>query len=294
MKKIFVAALAAAALTGCGLDNLQTSQGQASFLFKEARWYRNASIYGTQVGPTSTGFCWAVSQRSFPITQQPHPEQFTIMVADDIPLTFEATLTERPRSDEESIIELVNGWGTDYYQRTMREAFRTTVHEVVSQRNSRDVKTVREELAQQIKTKLVERLNEYEKALQAANPDVYRQLPFEVVAVNIGNIDYPQRLQTAIAKTRELEKELERKGTEMEITAKKVDRQIAEAESIAERMSTLSEGMDRKYLDKIGIEVAKTLTESPNETVIILPTKPGAPGVPYLDFSRFGKDAPAE
>ena len=37
-----------------------------------------------------------------------------------------------------------------------------------------------------------------------------------------------------------------------------------------------------------------TVDEAMMEPVIILPTKPGAPGVPYLDFSRFGEDASAE
>jgi len=276
--------LSLAFLTGCALDNVQTQQGKASFLYKRGKWYRSASVYGTQVGPTSTGWCWKVDEITFPITQHPYREKFTIMVEDDIPLTFEASVTLKPNTDEGSVQELVLGWGVDYYERVVNQAFRTTVHAVVGERNSREVKTVREALAQEIRTELQQRLEGYENQLKSMDPQVYKKLPFQVVAVNIDNLDYPKQIQETIAKTRELEKELERKATEMEIAEKNVAREIDRAKSIAERMKTLSEGMDEKYLEHFGIEVAKTLTESQSKTVVILPTKPGAPAVPYLSF----------
>jgi len=276
--------LCLAMVAGCALDNVQTKQGEASFLYKRGKWYRAASTYGTQVGPTSTGWCWKVDEITFPITQHPYREKFTIMVEDDIPLTFEASVTLKPNTDEESIQELVLGWGVEYYERVVHQAFRTTVHAVVGERNSREVKTVREALAQEIRTELQKRLEVYEEQLKSMDPKVYKKVPFQIVSVNIDNLDYPKEIQETIAKTRELEKELERKATEKEIAEKNVAREIDRAKSIAERMKTLSEGMDEKYLEHFGIEVAKQLTQSDNRTVVILPTKPGAPAVPYLSF----------
>ena len=68
------ALLLALALAGC--DNVQTPQGEVTYLYKRAKWYRAASLEGTQRGPTSTGWVWQMSAVSFDYLPNTYNEPF--------------------------------------------------------------------------------------------------------------------------------------------------------------------------------------------------------------------------
>jgi len=278
------------ALTGC--DNVQTEQGKATYLYKKAHWYRSASYQGAQKGPTSTGWVWQMSQITFEYLPKTYVEQFEILVSDDINVSFEASVRIAINTDEKGVREIIEGWGPDFYENMVKESFRSIVREVVGGYESRAIRTSRQEIREKIKELLITKLEDYEQQLVAVNPDVYEAVPITVQEVNVDNLDYPEALQAAISRTRELEKQLERKETEIEIAEKDKKRRIMEAESIAKRNRTIAGSLDDEYITYYAIDAAKKIARSQCPTIVVIPTDPAAPGAPFIRSS--GKEKPKE
>jgi len=274
------ALLLALALAGC--DNVQTPQGEVTYLYKRAKWYRAASLEGTQRGPTSTGFVWQMSALSFDYRPKTYNEPFEILVKDDINMTFEATAIISIRTDEESVREIVEGWGLKWYDNIVKETFRSTTRDVVGNYESRDIRESRQAISAAIKDGLIAKLDAYETRLKELNPEVYRKVPVDIQGVNIDNLDYPAELREVISKTRELEKRLEQKDTELEIAEKDRKRMVLEAASIAKRNETIAGTLSDEYITHYAIEAAKKIARSECPTIVVIPTDPRAPGVPYI------------
>jgi len=267
-------------LAGC--DNVQTPQGKVSYLYKEAKWYRRASFQGLQRGPTSTGWVWKMSAISFDYRPKTYEEPFEILVKDDINMSFEANAIISIKSDESSAKEIVEGWGLEFYDNIVKEAFRSITREVVGSYESRAIRTSRRAISEKIQTQLAAKLEDYERMLKELNPTIYRNVPITIESINIDNLDYPRQVREVISRTRELEKQLEQKETELEIAHKDKERMVMRAGSIAKRMKTISDTLDDAYITNYAIEVAKKIAKSDCPTIVIIPTDPHAPGVPYV------------
>jgi hypothetical protein len=286
MRRIALSLLAFGLVALVGCDNVQTPQGNATYLYKKAFWYRKASFQGAQKGPTSTGWVWQMSAITFEYLPKTYAEKFEILVADDINVSFEASVRIAINTDEQSVREIIEGWGPDFYENIVKEAFRSIVRKVVGSYESRAIRTSRQEIREKIKELLIARLEAYEAQLVAMNPDIYAAVPVTVQEVNVDNLDYPQALQAAISRTRELEKQLERKETEIEIAEKDKKRMIMEAESIAKRNRTIAGSLDDEYITYYAIDAAKKIARSQCPTVVVIPTDPAAPGVPFVRSSE--------
>ncbi len=279
-KLLFPTLLLAALAVGC--DNVQTPQGEATYLYKKAHWYRSASYEGAQLGPTSTGWVWDMSAITFEHRPKTYEEPFEILVKDDINVSFQTNAIISIKTDEESVRELVEGWGLGFYENIVREPLRSITRQVVGSYDSRAIRASRQEISKEIKRRLEAKLAEYEDLLKEINPEVYKKVPITIQRVNVDNLDYPKNIQAVLSKTRELEKRLEQKTTEIEIAEKDKKRQIQEAESIARRMATISGTLDDEYITHYAIEVAKQIAESECPTVVVVPMDPSAPGVPFV------------
>ena len=286
----FALASAALALTGC--DNVQTPQGQVTYLYKDARWYRRASFQGAQRGPTSTGWVWQVASLSFDYRPKTYNEPFEILVKDDINMSFEASAIISIKTDDESVREMIEGWGDDFYENIVKEPFRSITREVVGSYESREIRASRQAISEKIKELLTAKLDDYERTLAELNPKIYRRVPVTIESVNIDNLDYPQQLRDAISETRELEKRLQQKETELEIAGKDKERMVMRARSLAKRMEIIAGTLDDEYITNYAIEVAKKIATSECPTVVIIPTDPRAPGVPYVGPGRDEPEKP--
>ena len=274
--------LAAALLALAGCDNVQTPQGHVTYLYKDGRLYRGASLEGAQLGPTSTGWVWEMSAITFKYTPENHPEQFEILVKDDINVSFDANAIISIKTDKDSVREIVEGWGLDFYDNLVQEAFRSITRRVVGSYNHREIREERTAISTRIKAELEQKLEDYEKQLMLLNGEVYKKVPITIQSVNVDNLDYPQELQTVISRTRELAKLLEQKSTELEIAAKDKERRIAQAKSKATRIQTVAGTLDDEYITNYAIEVAKRIADAGCPTVVIIPMDPTAPGVPFV------------
>ena len=274
--------LAAAFLAPAGCDNVQTPQGQATYLYKDGRWYRQAALQGTQRGPTSTGWVWQMTAISFEYRPQTHSEKFEILVKDDINMSFETNAIISINTDEDAIREIVEGWGLDFYEQLVREAFRSITRRVVGSYNHREIRAKRTEISTRIKAELEQKLEDYEKQLIALNPTLYKKVPITIQSVNVDNLDYPQELQTVISRTRELAKLLEQKATEFDIALKDKERRIAQAKSRATRIQSIAGTLDDEYITNYAIETTKKIGASGCPIVVVIPMDPAAPGVPHV------------
>jgi len=285
-KAILGLMLAAVALALAGCDNVQTPQGEVTYLYKDARWYRSASFQGTQRGPTSTGWVWQVAAISFDYRPKTYEEPFEILVKDDINMSFEASAIISVKSDEQSAREMIEGWGDKFYENIVKESFRSITRKVVGSYESREIRASRQAISEKIKELLIAKLDDYERMFIELNPAVYKGVPVIIESVNIDNLDYPQQLRDAISKTREFEKQLQQKETELEIAKKDKERMVMRAGSLAKRMATISDTLDDEYITNYAIEVAKKIATSECPTVVIISTDPRAPGVPYVGSAR--------
>lgn len=274
--------LAAALLPLAGCDNVQTPQGQATYLYKDGRWYRQASLEDTQRGPTSTGWVWQMTAISYEYRPKTYTEKFEILVKDDINMSFETNAIISINTDENAVREMVEGWGLDFYDQFVREAFRAITRRVVGSYNHREIRAQGTEISSRIKAELEQKLEDYEKQLIALNPKVYKKVPIIIQSVNVDNLNYPQELQTVISRTRELAKLLEQKATEIEIALKDKERRIAQAKSRAKRIETVAGTLDDEYITNYAIETTKRIGASGCPIVVIIPMDPAAPGVPYV------------
>ena len=64
------------------------------------------------------------------------------------------------------------------------------------------------------------------------------------------------------------------------------------ARSLAKRMETIAGTLDDEYITNYAIEVAKKIATSECPTVVIIPTDPRAPGVPYVGPGRDEPETP--
>jgi regulator of protease activity HflC (stomatin/prohibitin superfamily) len=123
------------------------------------------------------------------------------------------------------------------------------------------------------------------------NPDIYKEVPITIQSVNVDNLDYPRELQSAISRTHELEKQLEQKTTEIEIAKKDKERMVIRARSIAKQQKTIAGTLTEDYITHYAIEAAKKIAASTCPTIVVIPTDPAAPGVPFI---RSDKDEDGE
>jgi len=290
--RLGVLALGACLLALVGCDNIQTKQGEVTYLYKKARWYRRATLQGTQRGPTSTGWVWQMSALSFDYRPKAYEEPFEILVKDDINMSFEANAIISTKTDTDSVREMVEGWGPDFYENIVKEPFRSITREVVGSYESRDIRGNRQAISEKIRELLTAKLEAYEHTLATLKPKVYKKVPITIESVNIDNLDYPQQLRDAISITRELEKKLQQKETELEIAQKDKERMVMRARSLATRMKTIAGTLDDEYIRNYAIEVAKKIAASDCPTIVVIPTDPRAPGVPYVGPGPGEPEAP--
>jgi regulator of protease activity HflC (stomatin/prohibitin superfamily) len=103
--------------------------------------------------------------------------------------------------------------------------------------------------------------------------------------VVVGNIQYPAEVADAVSRKLAAVQELERKATEIEITAREKDKRIIEAEGIA----IISERLTGAYLQYEAIKAQHEMIQSNNHTTIYIPV--GPMGVPLVGSLNVGQGA---
>lgn len=118
--------------------------------------------------------------------------------------------------------------------------------------------------------------------------------PFEIRSVVVGNIQYPTEVSDAVSRKLAALQELERKATEIEITAREKEKRIIEAEGIAKVTEIISQRLTAAYLQYEAIKAQHEMIRSDNHTTVYIPVGPmGVPLVGNLDLGQ-SASAPKE
>ena len=263
-----------------GSSNPFTPAGYVGYMTKGAV-LGQSRFYGIQRGPTSPGRTWLLDVTNVSITPYTYAEDFTgneavlsrdnlkiafrvhtVWRVDDskVPLFMERFSTTTNRNDLEkdpdTIVKVA-------YGNFVREPLRTFARDEVQRRNGLDVK----EALIQIGDSVLARIRGYADGS-----------PFVISSVVVGNVQYPEEVATAVSRKLAATQELQRKDTEIEIERKERTKREVQAQGIANAMQIIRGQLSGMYIQHEAIEAQKLMVNSPNHTVVYIPS--GAMGVP--------------
>ena len=145
----------------------------------------------------------------------------------------------------------------------IREPIRTFARDEVQRRNGLDVKEALIPIGDAVLT----RIRQY-----AADS------PFLITSVVVGNVQYPAEVADAVSRKLAATQELQRKDTEIEIERKERTTREVQAQGIANAMQIIRGQLNAMYIQHEAIEAQKLMVNSPNHTVVYIPS--GPMGVP--------------
>ncbi len=293
---LILCTLAVGFVWSAGSSNPFTPAGYVGYLTKGAVMGRS-HFYGVQRGPTSPGRTWLLEVTNVSITPYTYTEDFTrdeaVLSRDNlkiafqvhtiwhveetrVPLFMERFSTTVGRSalekDPDAIVKVA-------YGNFIREPLRTYARDEVQRRNGLEVKDALIAIGDAV----LARIQQY-----AAGS------PFVVSSVVVGNVQYPEEVATAVSRKLAATQELQRKDTEIEIERKERTKREVQAQGIANAMQIIRGQLNGLYIQHEAIEAQKLMVNSPNHTVVYIPS--GAMGVPLVgtfEASKPGAAAPA-
>jgi regulator of protease activity HflC (stomatin/prohibitin superfamily) len=272
-----------------GSSNPFTPAGYVGYLTKGAV-FGQSRYYGVQRGPTSPGRTWMLAVTNVSVTPYSYTENFsgndsvlsrdnlkiafqvhTVWRVDDqnIPLfmeRFSTTVTnDELMKDPDAIVKVA-------YDNFVREPLRTFARDEVQRRDGLQVK----DALMPIGDAVLERIRAY-----AQNS------PFLITGVVVGNVQYPEEVSNAVSRKLAATQELQRKDTEIEIERKERTKREVQAQGIANAMQIIRGQLNALYIQHEAIEAQKMMVNSPNHTVVYIPS--GAMGVPLTGTFDVGE-----
>ena len=159
--------------------------------------------------------------------------------------------------------------GEKWYERFVREPFRTFVRNAVQQYDSREVKASRAVVAGQVETELQQHLE---------------GSPFMLVSLVVGNIDYPESVAKAVEAKLAAQQLLEEKETQKQIAQRDAEIRVEEAKGIAEAQKIINATLTANYLQHEAIQAQEHMANSPNHTTVYIPV--GNNGLPLVHMPK--------
>ena len=270
MRRIVIIVLASSflvtvplAVTGC--TNPHTPAGHEGYVFEDPRVFGQGGFRGAVKGPGNYGIsAWRNRVVNIDMRPATYTEQFRILVKDDLNVAFSVHAVMKARQGQvQSVVE--DFGGPDWYERFVREPFRTIVRQSVQEYTSRELKAQRDNIA---------------ATIEGLVSDYLGNAPFEVVRLAVGNIDYPPVVSEAVEKKLAAKQLLEEKATQREIAQRDAEIRIEEAKGIAEAQKIINATLTPNYLQHEAIQAQRTMANAPNHTTVYIPVGPN--GLPLV------------
>jgi len=282
--RITVAGMAAVGLALfiwlAGAANPFTPAGYVGYLTRGAV-IGQSTFYGTQRGPVSPGRRWLLAVTNVSVTPYTYTEDFigddAVLSRDNLKIAFRVHTVWR--IDETRVPMFMERFSTTVANATLekdpdaivkvayghfvREPLRTYARDEVQRRDGLDVK----EALIPIGDAVLARIRQY-----AADS------PFAISSVVVGNVQYPTEVADAVSRKLAATQELQRKDTEIEIERKERTKREVQAQGIANAMQIIRGQLSAMYIQHEAIEAQKLMVNSPNHTVVYIPS--GPMGVP--------------
>jgi regulator of protease activity HflC (stomatin/prohibitin superfamily) len=273
-----------------GSSNPVTPAGYVGYLTKGAV-FGKSRFYGIQKGPTSPGRTWLVHLTNVSITPYTYTENFSgddaVLSRDNLKIAFRVHTvwrvdeTKVPLFMERYSTTVHNGDTTKApdavvevaYGHFVREPLKTFARDEVQQRKGLEVKQDLIAIGEAV----LSRIRRYVDGS-----------PFIITSVVVGNVQYPEEIANAVSRKLAATQELERKDTEIEIERKERTKREVQAQGIANAMQIIRGQLSPLYVQHEAIEAQKLMVNSPNHTVVYIPS--GPMGVPVT--GTFSTTAP--
>ena len=245
-----VALILAIAFGLLGCTNPNTPAGQEGYVFEKPRVFGLGGYRGSLIGPSNYGVSlWRNEIINIDMRPNTYTENFKILANDDLNISFNFHAVIDIKAG--TVKEVVESFGAEnWYQRFVRETFRTYVRDEVQKYDSVALKENRTNIAYSVATKL--------KVYLADSP-------FQINNVVVGNINYPEIVAIAVEKKLAAQQLLSEKETQKE---------IAEAQKI------INATLTPNYLQHEAINAQRHMADSPNHTTVYIPV--GTNGIPLI------------
>ncbi|WP_293264701.1 SPFH domain-containing protein [Neptunomonas sp.] len=264
---ISIGVIVALSLTAC--SNPNTPAGHEGYVYEKPRIFGTGGYRATLKGPQNYGVSlWRNQIINIDMRPNTYTESFKILANDDLNISFNFHCVISIRPDTVKFV-VENYGGDKWYQRIVRETFRTYVRSSVQKYNSRDLKANREKISEEVTSKLQNYL---------------KDTPFSVTKVVVGNINYPEIVANAVEKKLAAQQLLSEKETQKEIARKDAEIRVEEAKGIAQAQKIINTTLTTNYLQHEAINAQLKMAESPNHTTVYIPV--GTNGIPLIKGTK--------
>jgi len=263
-----------------GSRNPYTPAGYVGYLTKGAV-FGQSRFFGVQRGPISSGRTWLLDVTNVSVTPYTYTENFTgedaVLSRDNLKIGFRVHTVWR--IDESRVPLFMERFSTTVaatghdrapdsivqvaYGNFVREPLKTYARDEVQRRNGLEVKDALIPIGDAV----LGRIQQYA-----------RDSPFMISSVVVGNVQYPEEVANAVSRKLAATQELQRKDTEIEIERKERTKREVQAQGIANAMQIIRGQLSSMYIQHEAIEAQKQMVNSPNHTVVYIPS--GPMGVP--------------
>jgi hypothetical protein len=128
----------------------------------------------------------------------------------------------------------------------------------------------------QLKTDLVG------KRIEEGLLEKYKDTPIDIQSVDIGRFEFPEEVTQAIQQKIAKQQELQRQEFILEKTRKEAAIRVLDALKVAKKQRIISATLDPLYVQWRAVQVYRTLAESPNKAVVMLPNTEDGTGMPQV------------
>jgi regulator of protease activity HflC (stomatin/prohibitin superfamily) len=261
-----------------GSTNPETPAGYVGYMTQGAI-FGKSHFYGLQTGPNSPGRTWRLNVVNVSITPYTYTEDFngasSVLSQDNLKISFQVHIVFNIKA--EGVKDFVEKYATVYENEHPDKLVKDAYDNFLSQR----LRTfARDEIQKFSGLDVKDKIPEIGSSLSSEIQEVVKNTPFNVQSVVVGNIQYPEEVANAVSAKMAATQVLERKQTEIDIEEKEKQKRIIDAEGIAKSMEIINQRLSPSYLQHEAIEAQKDMINSPNHTVIYIPT--GPMGVPLV------------
>ena len=249
-----VLVLALLALSRVGCVNIHTPPGHEGYV-RSTPLVGAGDFVGTQTGPTSTGWVWRQKVVNIDMRPRTYSEDMTIPTRTRVEIELSAYARIKLRKG--GVKEVVDRFGGEnWYTNNVRDRFRAAVRDQVQKLDPFEVKNEMRHIGDQV---LDTMKAEYEKT------------PIEFVAIDIGDIVYPDRVVNAVTDKFVTNENNEQKSIELEIAQKQIEIGIAEATGTRDAQQIIRTTLDPMYLQFEALQAIEQLADSTNTTFLVMP-----------------------
>ena len=244
-------------------SNPMVEAGYVGYIYKEPVHFSatKGGFHKTVVGPARLGLHLSPNEYKvipIDIRYKTYSERFKILAADQLNIEFMAHVRLRAKRDEQSIREVVEVYGgTNWYQSNIKEPIRTQVRKAVQVYKSTEVKENRAKI---------------EAAVLADIKQFLQNKPFEVDTISVGNIDYPDVVESAVERKLAAQQKLEEQMIQKEIAREKAAIKVIEAEGQARAQEIVKKSLTSLYIQHEAVRALEALSNSSNKVFIYIPT----------------------